>query len=124
VIDARTAGLPSFAPIASLSASNQTLNLIFVTFSGLYMNTSDDLWLPANQRPPLAQSFTAIDLHKPYTPDNPISVLSYMEQHQFCNPNRGPNDVRSTPMLPLGVLLDAWTDVTTGCFELVFDNYI
>jgi hypothetical protein len=47
-----------------------------------------------------------------------------MEQHQFCNPNRGPNDVRSTPMLPLGVLLDAWTDVTTGYFELVFDNYI
>jgi hypothetical protein len=27
-------------------------------------------------------------------------------------------------MLPLSVLLDAWIDVTTGCFKPVFDNYI
>lgn len=27
-------------------------------------------------------------------------------------------------MLPLSVLLDAWTAVTTGCFKPVFDNYI
>jgi hypothetical protein len=57
-----------------------------------------------------------------YTLDNPISVMACTEQHQFCNPNRGPDDVRCTPLLPLGLIMDAWIDEDWGYFELVFDT--
>jgi hypothetical protein len=121
--EASFSGLPSFAPIPSLSSSNQTLNLIFVTFSGTYTSPSDDLWLPANQMTQFNTSFKDNQfVESVYALNNPISVMACTEQHQFCNPNRGPDDVRCTPLLPLGVILDAWTDEDWGYFEPVFDT--
>lgn len=128
MVDTETAGsfdgLPSFTPIESLSVPNQTLNLIFVTFSGIYTNTSGDLWIPAHQKTTFGTKLGANGFTQTvYGPDNPISVLACTEQHQFCNPNRGPSDVRCTPMLPLGVLIDSWTTESFGYFDPVFDNY-
>jgi hypothetical protein len=58
-----------------------------------------------------------------YLPDNVISVLACTEQHQFCNPDRGPDDVSCTPLLPLGMLLyDSPYNNDTGYLDPIFDT--
>ncbi|KAE9375831.1 hypothetical protein N431DRAFT_370723 [Stipitochalara longipes BDJ] len=127
MVDAQMAafyeGFPGFAPVSNLSVVNQTLNLIFVTFSGFYTNASDDLWLPAHQMTNFTAKVNGAGLIRTaYAPDNAISVLACTEQHQFCNPNRGPSDVRCTPMLPLWELVNGWNDTSTGYYGPVFDT--
>ena len=98
-----------------------------VTYVGQYLSTSDDLWLPAHQ-PIVSSSRTpegGFSNFTTYMLDNEVNVLACTEQLQMCNPNRGPNDVRCTPMIPLSAIEDAYTNSSSsGYLEIVLDNEI
>jgi hypothetical protein len=114
-----------FAPISSLELQDQTLTLMFVTFVGNYLSPSDDLWLPAHQpriNPAAKPDGTEINLTT-YSLDNDVNALACTEQLQICNPNRGADQVRCTPMLSLDILENWYINANdSGYLQNVLDN--
>ena len=58
-----------------------------------------------------------------YSLDNDVNVLACTEQLQICNPNRGLNQARCTPILALDVLEDWYINANnSGYLQNVLDN--
>jgi hypothetical protein len=114
-----------FIPIPSLELMDQITTLMFVTYVGSYLSPSDDLWLPAH-RPISTPSQTPDGAEMKlttYAVDNDVSVLGCTEQLQICNPNRGPDETKCTPMLPLNVIEDGFIDFNKSEYlQTVLDN--
>ena len=76
----------TFDPIPALatSLSNADLNLLYLGYTGIYIDVVDDPWFSAHQ--PYHINTTSIPfLQKTYARDKPISTLACTEQHQICS---------------------------------------
>ncbi|KUJ06526.1 uncharacterized protein LY89DRAFT_790396 [Mollisia scopiformis] len=96
------AEIPDFDPIPELLTSSGTVTLLFVSFDGVYLGESDDLWFSAHHLlGELIGTTTSNDtLYSTYGFDKPVSTLGCIEQYQLCNPKHPENsDTRCTPWL-------------------------
>jgi hypothetical protein len=76
----------TFDPIPALetSLSNADLNLLYLGYTGIYIDVVDDPWFSAHQ--PYHINTTSIPfLQTTYARDKPISTLACTEQHQICS---------------------------------------
>lgn len=72
----------TFDPITELELSDADLNLLYLGFTGTYINPVDDPWFAAHQ--PYHLNTSVPFLQTTYARDRPISTLACTEQHQVC----------------------------------------
>jgi len=74
-----------FDPIPELAQEDRDLNLIFMSFSGMYLGQVNDPWFSAKHE----MSFNTAKpfLEKRYAPNEAINTIGCTEQHNFCNSN-------------------------------------
>lgn len=74
-----------FVPVPELSQNNSDVTLLFLSFTGTYVQEIDDPWFSAHN----LHSFntTRPYLQSRYAPDATISTVGCTEEHQFCTSN-------------------------------------
>jgi hypothetical protein len=90
----------NFDPIPILSVENATVILAFASPSVVYTAPSDDLWLSAHEEglQPFYDMYVSDNENLTvFYPDEQVSVLACLEQHQLCNPNSPSTDESCTP---------------------------
>lgn len=74
-----------FEPLPGLAQKDSDLNLILMSYTGMYLEQINDPWFSANGE----HSFDSENplYQKRYTPDEAISTIGCTEQHKFCTSN-------------------------------------
>ncbi|RMZ89695.1 hypothetical protein DV736_g3079, partial [Chaetothyriales sp. CBS 134916] len=76
-----------FVPITELEQDAADLVLMFLSYTGNYLEPVDDPWFSAHRHHEINNTlYPYID--NQYARDLPISTLACTEQHRFCNPAR------------------------------------
>lgn len=71
-----------FLPIPELALENADLNLIFLSYTGMYLGPVSDPWFSANRKHDFDSPLPF--LRERYERDDAISTMSCTEQHEFC----------------------------------------
>ncbi|KAK5242010.1 hypothetical protein LTR20_007155 [Exophiala xenobiotica] len=74
-----------FQPISEVAQKDSDLNLLFLSFTGMYLGEIGDPWFSAHKEQTFDSGLTYLE--KRYARDEAISVLGCTEQHQFCTNN-------------------------------------
>lgn len=93
-------GESSFAPIPELEQAlvDADVFLLYLGFTGTYLQPIDDPWFSAHQ--PFHLNTSVPFLETTYARDRPISTMGCTEQHQFCTLDE------CTPLLGFGPVQD------------------
>ncbi|KAJ9651305.1 hypothetical protein H2198_009399 [Neophaeococcomyces mojaviensis] len=77
--------IDDFNPISELIQEQADLNLIFLSFTGMYLGQVNDPWFSAHNEYRFNNKLSFLE--KRYSRDAAISVMGCTEQHNFCTGN-------------------------------------